>query len=529
MAESYTGGGSGGESRSQLTGQTPQQNLSITSTDRPTMFQKTSIVKNGTSNKIFDVSSADGTSGSATEPIPKRIEILNKGGVPIFALSGYETYSNETTGAGKTNYLHTMLMPGESFSPPVRSVISTEVDGSDNPLTTQFDGTSYSNVLVPSVGGALKATTSNTIASEEFNDTTDPLVFELSGDHERFRVGDKLRISNEIVRVEGTNGDNPTNQTLGDHHIVVSRGHNGSTIAAVASTPTVYFWYGNDYHNFDKFTVAQTDGTGRFKATNFFAQARAASGNVGLVPGSIAFKFYNAGYVNCNMSGITSSTKTGLVASTEYKFNITVDGGSTFVDLAFTTDASNGNFGGTNGLIQKIQESLDVQFYTAGSNLFEKKVKVGIVNGDLRFTSGSHLSTSTVVLAAPGSGTTPFGVGRLPAVPTANDSVPATLPDDNTYNNRTYSTEPNTDVFMYDDGEGGLFGMGVGTINYETGAVEFSNAPVNAEFVISYAKNSAFSGKLNEGTTGRINSIKEILVNTPSAKWDGLVEIKAFE
>ena len=46
MAESYTGGGSGGESRSQLTGQTPQQNLSIATTDRPAMFQKTSIVKN---------------------------------------------------------------------------------------------------------------------------------------------------------------------------------------------------------------------------------------------------------------------------------------------------------------------------------------------------------------------------------------------------------------------------------------------------------------------------------------------------
>ena len=523
MAIQYTGGGSSIQVRSQEREETPQQNLSIVSTDRPAMFQKTSIVKNGTSNKIFDVSSADGTSGSATEPIPRKIEIHNKGGVPIFALSGYETYSDETTGAGATRYLHTMVMPGETFAPPVRALISTEG------ASTQFDGTAVSNNSVPAVAGALKITTSNTIASGEFNNTDDPVVFELSGDHERFRVGDKLRISDEIVRVEGTFDDNPTEQTLADHHIVVSRGHNGSTIAAVASTPTVFFWYGNDYHNFDKYTVAQTDGTGRFKATHFFAQARAASGNVGLVPGSIALKFFNAGYVNCNMSGITSSTKTGLAASTEYKFNITVDGGSTFVDLAFTTDASNGNFGGTNGLIQKIQEALDVQFYTAGSNLFEKKVKVGIVNGDLRFTSGSHLSTSTVELAAPGSGTTPFGVGRLPAVPTANDSVPARLPDDNTYNNRTYSTEPNTDVFMYDDGEGNLFGMGVGTINYETGAIEFSNAPVNAEFVISYAKNSAFSGKLNEGTTGRINSIKEILVNTPSAKWDGLVEIKAFE
>ena len=489
------------------------------------IFEKRSIVKNGTSNKIFDVSSADGTAGSATEAIPRKIEVTNKGGVPIFALVGYETYSDETSGAGATRYLHTMLMPNETYIPPVRALISTEA------ASTQFDGTAYSNNSIAAVGGSLKITTSNTIASGEFNNTTDPVVFELSGDHERFRVGDKLRISDEIVRVEGTYADNPTNETLADHHIVVSRGHNGSTVEAESGTPTVYFWYGNDYHNFDKYSVVQTDSSGRFKATHWFAQARAASGNVGLVPGSIAIKFYDAGYVNFNMSGISSTTPTGLTASTLYGFNITVDGGSEYTDLSFTTDASNGNFGGTNGLIQKIQEALDAQIYTAG-NLFEKKVKVSIVNGDLRLTSGSHLSSSAIALGnATGSGSVAnvFGVGRIPVVPAAADSVGAKLPDDNIYNNVTYSTEPNTDVFMYDDGEGNLFGMGTGSVNYETGAVEFSNAPVNAEFVISYAKNSAFSGKLNEGTAGRINSVKEILVNTPSTKWDGIVEIKAFE
>ena len=110
-------------------------------------------------------------------------------------------------------------------------------------------------------------------------------------------------------------------------------------------------------------------------------------------------KFYNSGYQELNLTGITPSTHSGLAASTEYKFNITVDGGSVFANLAFTTDASNLNFGGNNGIIGKIQAALDAQFYTAG-NLFEKKVSVGIVNGDIRFTSGDRTRASAILLAS---------------------------------------------------------------------------------------------------------------------------------
>ena len=107
----------------------------------------------------------------------------------------------------------------------------------------------------------------------------------------------------------------------------------------------------------------------------------------GFVPSSLSGKFYRAGYQELGLSDITSSTHSGLAASTAYQFNIAVDGGSAFVDLAFTTDATNLNFGGTSGIISKLQEALDTQYYTAG-NLFEKKVHVGIVDGDVRFTSG---------------------------------------------------------------------------------------------------------------------------------------------
>ena len=100
---------------------------------KPTV-EKQNIVAKGTSNRIFAIS-ADASSSATNEAMPSRIEVSNDGSCPINILTGYETYSDETTGAGATRYLHTMLLPGESFSPPVRSLISTEA------ASTQFDGT----------------------------------------------------------------------------------------------------------------------------------------------------------------------------------------------------------------------------------------------------------------------------------------------------------------------------------------------------------------------------------------------------
>ena len=38
---------------------------------------------------------------------------------------------------------------------------------------------------------------------------------------------------------------------------------------------------------------------------------------------------------------------------------------------------------------------------------------------------------------------------------------------------------------FYDDGFGNILGSCTGTINYETGAIDFTKCPVNAEFVVS--------------------------------------------
>ena len=220
------------------------------------------------------------------------------------------------------------------------------------------------------------------------------------------------------------------------------------------------------------------------------------------------------------MSGITSSTNSGLTASTAYKIDITVDGGSLFQDLTFTTDTSNVNFGGTNGIVSKIQSALDVQYYTAG-NLFQKKVTVGIVNGDLRFSSGSNLSTSAILLADTGDSGSFIDAaanGRIPAAANIPTPIPSSLPDDVYYDPITYTTIANTGAFGYDDGNGILSGMCSGTINYETGALDMTGCPVNAEFVVSALVKSAFSGKINEAEANRINSVVEILANSPNQK-----------
>ena len=79
-------------------------------------------------------------------------------------------------------------------------------------------------------------------------------------------------------------------------------------------------------------------------------------------------------------------------------------------------------------------------------------------------------------------------------------------------------------MFGYDDGNGNLFGMCNGTINYETGAIDMRGCPPNAEFVVSALTNSAFSGRLNES----INSLTEITAVTPSQKWNGSVKVKSY-
>ena len=495
----------------------------------PTLEKTKSVSYNATtSDQIFAIS-AD--AGAATkEVMPGAVEVQNTGGVPIFLMIGYRSYTDDTSDDA-TDYLHVLLTPGESFNPPVRGVISSAADNTIMFGTAVDNAAPDGNMYTEFSDGVadIDSATSAGIVGNATNTTVylEPYTSAANCSANLFRVGDLIRVRNEVMEVTAI-GDK---SNLANNYLTVKRdmyGTDGGTSAVDNDSTRLPFF--NAYHDFDKYTVAQTDSNGKFKCFNFFGQGRSATESQGIIPGSFSVKFYNSGYQTLGLSGITSSTNTGISASTELKLDITVDGGTLFQDLTFTTDSSNANFGGTNGLISKIQDALDTQFYTAG-NLFEKKVTVGIANGDIKFTSGSSLSTSAILLADTGdSGSFIDAVanGRIPASGDIPAAVGARLPDDVVYDRITYATSPNTGAFGYDNGEGRLFGMCNGTINYETGAIDLTGCPVNAEFVVSALTNSAFSGKLNEAEADRINSIVEILANTPSQKWDGSVKVRSW-
>ena len=468
-------------------------------------LEKSKTVSYGTTNQIYKIS-ADASASASNELMPTAVEVENTGMTPVTIMTGYETYSEETVGSGATKYLHSMLMPGETFSPPIRAVISTES------ASTQFDGTPVSNTAPDS-----NEYTATGSGCADLDNTTDPVTFTTVG--ARHRVGDLIRVENEVMEVTAISGDDVT----------VKRAMYGSSVDSHSDGVDVRYPFFNAYHDYNKYSVAQTDANGKFKCQNFFGLGRAATGNQGIVPGSVAIKFYEAGYQSLGLSGITSGTNSGLSVSTEYGFDITVDSSGINSDnMKFTTDSSNVNWGGTNGVISKIQAVLNTQYYTTSSPLIGKKVAVGIVGGDIRFTSGQHLSSSAMLLAAPSGGeTTPFGVGAIPAIGSVRSPVAARLPDDVSYDRVTYTTSPNN-VFCYDDGYGNLLGVCSGTINYETGAIDMTGAPVNAEFVYSVAHTSAFSGKLAEAGTGRINGLIEILANTSNQKQTGSVALRTY-
>ena len=336
-----------------------------------------------------------------------------------------------------------------------------------------------------------------------------------------FYVGDLIRVNDEIMEV--------TEAEAG--YLTVIRGVYGSTaVDTHADDAAIRFPFFNAYSNFTAATggydTVQTDSSGRFKCMNFFGYGRTAVEDAaGIVTGSISGKFYSAGYQELGMSGITASTESGLTASTAYKLDITVDGGTKFDDLTFTLSA-NTKFGGSDGVLRKIQDALDVQYYTAG-NLFEKRITVGIVNGDIRFTSGQRLSTSAILLGDTGASDTFIDAaanGRIPAIATIAAPVPARLPNDTIVDRKTGLSSPNVGAFFYDDGKGNITGACNGTINYKTGAIDISGCPANSHFVVSANYGAAHSGG-NKFDASYANSIMQIQARSTNAKINTTIDL----
>ena len=333
-------------------------------------------------------------------------------------------------------------------------------------------------------------------------------------DGDFFRVGDLLRFNDEIVEVTA----------ISTNDLTIRRGLHGSTAASHSDNAVIRFPFFNKYSDYDAFTHTQTNSSGRFGMQNLFGYGRSKTYPTGIVKGSFAMKFYNNGYQELGLSGVTSASNSGLTASTAYQFQVAVDGGSAY-DVDVTTDASDLSVG---KVLSLIQAQFDAAYYASSGNLKNKKLTVGIVDGDIRFTSGQRTRASAVALSDSSGGDTDiWGVGIFPAVANVETAVPALLPDDVVYTKDTYITQTNMGAFSYDDGKGNILGgEASGTINYETGAIDFTG-PANAEFVASFNYDSAHSGGLN-ATSNQENGIITISARSVNSKINAEVELLGF-
>ena len=504
------GGGRGGASPILRNGRSPR--VSQTSKESFDIVQKID------STNAIEIFQATSTKGKSAMSSPKELEISNQGEAAIGITLQVPIWTDDTTQSG-SNYLQMILPKGTSMTIPTTRII----DSSDANL---MDGTVVSNTAPDSN----MYTDSGADTTEGFADDNDTTITFDDGSgglaYQMFKENDLIRLDNEICRITSivdTDGDGAYTPA----HFIVDRGVYGSTKADHTNNTDIRHAFFNTYADFDKFSTSRTDNDGRFWAMNFYGYGRAATvAASGILPGSINLKFYQPGYQEIGMSGITPNTNSGLSTSTTYYFKIAVDGGSAY-EVAFTTDSSNVNFGGTNGIISKVQDILDTQYYTEG-NLFEKKVTASLFNGDIRFTSGSRLSSSAVSLTAGTSGSANVDelfdgtnqIARFPASPEA--AVAAKLPDDVVYDKATYDSIPNTSEFMWDDGNGRLSGVGSGTIDYETGEIQFVSYP-NAEFVISVSHSCGLAGRAS--STGA-NIIEKVYARSTNAKVESRVGLK---
>lgn len=418
---------------------------------------------------------------------------------------------------GSTAYISRLLMPSEYIVIPNLYFIDYSTTTSATNGGTATLQRSEPNGKVNSgadLAAAISSTTATTITIDDGSGS--------GAIEEIFKVGDHIRVNNEVMRITAVTSDD-------SGVLTVERGVLGSTAATHSNNDQVDFFFYNNYVDFDQHSVVKTDSNGKFKSSiipsgdlHSTHLARATTTDDGIVPGSLMIMFYTKGaYQELGLSGITASTNSGLTASTTYQFTIAVDGGSAY-DLSFTTDSSNLNFGGTNGIIQKIQDVFDTQYYTTSSNLFQKKVTISIVNGDIRFTSGSNLSTSAIALGDSSSGNVDiWGVGRIPALASAEGAVTVDVPD-TTIIRDGISTFNNGQMAM-DDGNGNITGIAQGTIDYETSAITLTNAPPDAEMQITYAYDSALAGGVDTN-----NTLSSILARSTSAYRNASIKILAF-
>ncbi len=313
---------------------------------------------------------------------------------------------------------------------------------------------------------------------------------------------------------------------------------NGAVSGANVFFPIFNAYYEHDYAISGSSQLIMTDGRGRYKVNNFFGYARSAVSmdeGQGVVGGSVALKFYSSAYAEVTFpKPITSSTDSKVATSTAYEFDLTIDD-SSVTAIIFTT-SSNTKFGGSDGIIRKMQDSIDIAFEGTAYGCV-----VSIVSGALRFTSNSHMAAhdgtnGSLVLIADRSGSTGAdlftgSVGIMPDDAVFPAAIKPRLPDDVIIDIASGRTSPNMNAFMYDDGHGNLIyqGSNVGTISYKTGACDWAIPSLPyAQFVLNAHYASALSGAVKVGQGHTDTGISSITARSVNSKINTTIGVYAF-
>ena len=466
---------------------------------------------------------------------PREVKVTNDGKTPVIGLFGYEAWGSATAD-GAVHYLQAMIMPGETVVPPLRGIIPTADQGE------VYDGTAVDFTAVTNYVASGTALNDSGLEAGETSLTVDAGGF--------FRVGDYIQFGTtasttatqiEIMEVTG----------ISTHALTVKRALFGTVDGDKDNQTTghiddvgVHFPFFNEHMGVYStqsgtsalFSVPTTDGRGRWKSRNLYGYGRTASTTTfGLTPGSIMLRFYEPGFENITNDGdLTSSTESGLTASTTYYLSVSIDGATTD-KITFTT-SGNTKFGGSDGVVRKLQDSIDALYYNSAKNGYKKKAVVAIVEGNLRVTSGQNTSASAIAITTNTDGTSGTDelfdgtntFGRFPAdVPAA---VAAKAPDSPLYNDVTHAEIANMKNIIYDNGHGELMENDrmVGRINYETGALDFTSSFPFSQFDISCFHSGPFSGKRDADEAARANSLKAIHATVHNKRQTGSLKIEVF-
>lgn len=458
--------------------------------------------------------SSSKTIGMGNLPTAKYLLLKNEGKVPveiIISLQSWKTASgtngddgvdsvnaHDLDGGGSTNdkkaFLNFIIPAGEHFEfPSIRMLTSWKSETRANATQLDaFDPTSINS------GAFYVDTTCNTAEDMDTSETdldVNQAGFLKAGDYITIHTDDT-----EVMKII-SKSDGDTDLGTGAQTLTVERAVLGSTATASTNGEAVNLYYQNsnftlnntDYRGGGDGTgteVIKTDENGNFSSTNFFGYGRKTDSIAdGIVPGSVTIQFQGVTYQKFGLSGLTGRTQTGLTASTEYGFNINDSGGGA-VEVTFTTSATNSTFGGSDGLIRTIQSALDSEYNGTG-NLKGRQINVYLENGDICFYNENRTGGTSLVFTNPSTATNLFGAGIFPAYNNLGDYRVGGFDTLYSHDNLTYVQSLDQKNMIYDDGSGGL---GNGTINYETGALNLTGCPKNSEMRVWASTNSAFSG-----------------------------------